>query len=242
MVRHFPPCSAGNRGERESGSPRLVIRLPVSDRRLHVECPRRGSAWTRLLTCSCSSPACCYWGALGEIIFTRTRVPDVVWLVGAGIVAGPLLGIISPELLQPGIPFFGAIALTVILSGGAFRLQLSEVAAAAPRGVALGIAGYLASIAGVFGFLWLAAALGYVPSRSPLIWLTIGAIVGGTSSIIIAPTMALGRAPARIACILEVESAGSSPPVAGNSRAGCRVDRLSSGRVARAELLVQFVA
>ena len=78
-------------------------------------------------------------GALGEFIFARTRVPDVVWLVAAGILAGPVSGLIPAGLLKPGIPFFGAIALTIILSSGAFRLQLNEVAAAAPRGIFLGL-------------------------------------------------------------------------------------------------------
>jgi cell volume regulation protein A len=72
-------------------------------------------------------------GALGEFIFARTRVPDVVWLVAAGILAGPVFGLIPAGLLKPGIPFFGAIALTVILSSGAFRLQLTEVATAGGR-------------------------------------------------------------------------------------------------------------
>jgi len=77
-------------------------------------------------------------GALGEFIFARTHVPDVVWLVAAGILAGPISGLVPSGLLRPGIPLFGAIALTVILSSGAFRLQLTEVAAAAPRGILLG--------------------------------------------------------------------------------------------------------
>jgi potassium/hydrogen antiporter len=148
-------------------------------------------------------------GALGEFVFARTRIPDVVWLVGAGVLAGPVLGILSPRHLQPGIPYFGAIALTVILSGGAFRLRLSEVAAAAPRGIALGLAGYVFSIAGVFAFLWLVTTLGYVSPASPLIWLMIGAIAGGTSSVIIMPTMALCNAPSVIARMLEVESAAT---------------------------------
>jgi hypothetical protein len=64
----------------------------------------------------------------GNMIFkgvARTRVPDVVWLVVAGILAGPVSGLIPAGLLKPGIPFFGAIALTVILSSEAFRLQLN---------------------------------------------------------------------------------------------------------------------
>ncbi len=148
-------------------------------------------------------------GALGEFVFSRTRVPDVVWLVVAGIVAGPMLGIVSPQLLQPGIPYFGAIALVVILSGGARRLRLSDVAVAAPRGIALGLVAYVFSVAAVCVFLWIATAWGHVRPGSPLLWLMIGVIVGGTSSDIIMPTMALGRAPAAMARILEVESAAT---------------------------------
>ena len=36
-------------------------------------------------------------GALGEFIFARTRVPDVVWLVIAGILAAPRPGL-SPQV------------------------------------------------------------------------------------------------------------------------------------------------
>jgi cell volume regulation protein A len=148
-------------------------------------------------------------GALGEFIFARTRVPDVVWLVVAGILAGPTSGLIPSGLLRPGIPFFGAIALTVILSSGAFRLQLTEVAAAAPRGILLGLSGFAFSLIATCGFYWLSTELGYVRPSPPLAWVIVGAIVGGTSSVIIMPTMALARAPSRVARMLEVESSAT---------------------------------
>jgi cell volume regulation protein A len=148
-------------------------------------------------------------GAVGEFVFARTRVPDVVWLVAAGILAGPVSGRIPAGLLTSGIPFFGAIALTVILSSGAFRLQLTEVAAAAPRGILLGLAGSLFSVIAICGFFWLSTALGYVRPSPPLVWVMAGAIVGGTSSVIIMPTMAMARVPSRIARILEVESSAT---------------------------------
>jgi potassium/hydrogen antiporter len=148
-------------------------------------------------------------GAAGEFIFARTRVPDVVWLVGAGILAGPMSGLIPAGALTSGIPFFGAIALTVILSSGAFRLQLAEVAAAAPRGIFLGLAGFVFSVLAICGFFWLSTALGYVRPSPPLVWVLVGAIVGGTSSVIIMPTMAMARVPSRIARMLEVESSAT---------------------------------
>jgi len=148
-------------------------------------------------------------GAFGEFIFARTRVPDVVWLVAAGILAGPVFGLIPAGLLKTGIPFFGAIALTVILSSGAFRLQLTEVAAAAPRGIFLGLSGFVFSLIGVCGFFWLSTKLGYVRPAPPLAWVTVGAIVAGTSSVIIMPTMAMARVPSRVARMLEVESSAT---------------------------------
>jgi len=148
-------------------------------------------------------------GAVGEFIFARTRVPDVVWLVAAGILAGPVSGLIRADLLTSGIPFFGAIALTVILSSGAFRLQLTEVAAAAPRGIVLGLSGFLCSLIAICGFFWLATQLGYLRPSPPLGWVMVGAIVGGTCSMIIMPTMAMARVPSRVARILEVESSAT---------------------------------
>ena len=148
-------------------------------------------------------------GTLGEFIFARTRVPDVVWLVAAGILAGPLSGLVPAGLLKPGIPFFGAIALTVILSSGAFRLQITEVAAAAPRGIFMGLSGYVFSLIAICGFFWLSTKLGFVRPSPPLAWVTVGAIVGGTSSVIIMPTMAMAQVPSRVARMLEVESAAT---------------------------------
>lgn len=148
-------------------------------------------------------------GTVGEFIFARTRVPDVVWLVAAGIIAGPVSGLVPAGLLQSGIPFFGAFALTVILSSGAFRLQITEVAAAAPRGIFLGLSGYVFSLIAICGFSWLSTELGYVRSSPPLAWVMVGAIVGGTSSVIIMPTMAMAHVTSRVARMLEVESAAT---------------------------------
>src|SRR4029077_3261033 len=117
-------------------------------------------------------------GVLGEFIFARTRVPDVVWLVAAGILAGPVSGLIPAGPLTAGIPFFGAIALTVILSSGAFRLQLTEIVAAAPRGIVLGLSGFAFSVIAICGFLWLATALGYVRPSPPFAWEIHGPMLG----------------------------------------------------------------
>jgi potassium/hydrogen antiporter len=148
-------------------------------------------------------------GAVGEFVFARTRVPDLIWLVGAGILAGPVFNLVSPELLQPGIPIFGAIALTIILSGAAIRLRLSDVIGAAPRGLTLGLAGFICSVTAVCAFFWLATVLEFMKPAPVLGWVLAGVIVGGTSSIVIMPTVAMSKVPGRVARLIEVESAAT---------------------------------
>jgi potassium/hydrogen antiporter len=58
-------------------------------------------------------------------------------------------------------------------------------------------------------FFWLATALGFVRAVPPMLWLMAGAIVGGTSSVIIMPTVAKGSVPAPVARMVEVESAAT---------------------------------
>jgi cell volume regulation protein A len=148
-------------------------------------------------------------GALGEFIFARTGIPDVVWLVLAGILAGPVFEIVSPKVLEPAVPFFGAIALTIILSSGASRLRLTEVAAAAPRALLLSFVGFVFSLAAIYGYFWTLTELEFVKPAPPLFWILAGAIVGGSSSLILMPTLAGAKVEPRIARLVEVESSGT---------------------------------
>jgi len=148
-------------------------------------------------------------GAAGEFIFSRTNIPDVVWLVLAGILAGPVFEVVSPTLLAPAVPFFGAIALTVILSGGAYRLRLTEVAAAAPRALLLALVGFLFSVASICAYFWVLAELSLTETRSPVHWLTAGAIVAGNSALILMPTLAGAKVDSRVSRLLEVESSAT---------------------------------
>ena len=147
-------------------------------------------------------------GAVGEFVFSRTGIPDVLWLLCAGVVAGPISGLVSPTLLQPAVPLFGAIALTIILSSGASRLRLEDVAAVGPRGLLLGLAGFVFTVTAICLWLWLVTAMGFVTPAPFLAWLIAGTIVGGTSSLIM-PTTGDGKVDSRIATLLEAESSST---------------------------------
>ena len=59
---------------------------------------------------------------------------------------------VSPQMLETAVPFFGAIALTILLSGGALSPPLTDVAAAAPRGLLLAFVGFLFSVASIYRY------------------------------------------------------------------------------------------
>jgi cell volume regulation protein A len=148
-------------------------------------------------------------GALGEFIFRKTGVPDVVWLVLAGIIAGPVLQIVPDGLLEPAIPFIGAVSLVVILSGGALKMNIADVAGAAPRALLLAVVGFFFSVLAVVCFFFGATYFGLVKPASLSGWILCGAIVGGASSLIIMPTMAGCSVDKGVARLLEVESSAT---------------------------------
>lgn len=121
-------------------------------------------------------------GTLGEAIFSRTGIPDIIWLVSAGILAGPVLDLVSADMLRPILPFFGAFALVTILSSGGLRLKVREVAGSAPRALELALSGFFFSMLAMAVFLWVCGELGYIRQHGWLIWLMLGAILGGSSS------------------------------------------------------------
>jgi len=145
-------------------------------------------------------------GALGEYIFTRTGIPDMVWLVAAGIVAGPFLNVISSSMLLPVMPFFGAIALISILAGGGLKLRISEVTEAAPRAITLGLVGFIFVIIGSCLFFLVTTTTGITKSSGLMYWIMIGAIMGGTSSLVVIPAMSGKTVDPRMARLLELES------------------------------------
>jgi len=145
-------------------------------------------------------------GRAGEYVFSRTGVPDMVWMVLAGIVAGPVFKLVPLEVLSTALPFFGAVALIVILGGGGMRLQIKEVAQAAPRGAVLAIVGFVFSMAATCIFGQVMSAFDVFPRLTLAHWIMIGAILGGSSSLVIMPAMSAGGVAGPMARLLEVES------------------------------------
>jgi cell volume regulation protein A len=133
-------------------------------------------------------------GVVGEIIFRRSQVPDAVWLVLAGVIAGPVTGLLHHGHLRSIAPFFAALTLIVILFDGGRRLRVEALARSAPVAAGMALLSFTLSSLVVAAIAQGAAALGWLPgSWTPLHSVLLGVILGGSSSVVIMPSMAIAR-------------------------------------------------
>lgn len=147
-------------------------------------------------------------GIIGEIVFTKTGVPDVIWLIVVGIVLGPISGLVSKPMLQGIAPYFGALTLVVVLFNGGSELKLRELSQAAGRGSLLALSSFLLSVAVIAPLSMLGQWMGVFPAEWT--WLhgvMAGTILGGSSSVVIMPALAKAGLSPRIANLVNLESA-----------------------------------
>lgn len=140
-------------------------------------------------------------GFVGNILFTRTGVPDVLILVLLGVVVGPVFHIADASSLAPVAPLFATLALVVILFEGALHLKLYTVLEGSPRALLLATTGFLMSVgicAGVAVYL-----LHWSNGEA----LLMGTVLGGSSSSVVISLISRTNAPERIVTLLTLESA-----------------------------------
>ena len=120
-----------------------------------------------------------FLGVAGEAFFKRTGVPDVAFLMILGVILGPILGIVQPDIITQIVPYFAAIALIIIMFDGGLNLDLKHMAKTAHFAVFLSIMGFIASV--IIVTLFAHYGIGWEWMDSILL----GSIVGGSSSVIV---------------------------------------------------------
>ncbi|MEM9069340.1 MAG: cation:proton antiporter [Myxococcota bacterium] len=147
-------------------------------------------------------------GILGELVFARTGIPDVIWLIVVGIVLVPVAGLISKESLIVAAPYFGALTLVVVLFDGGSELKLAELSKAAGRGTLLAVLGFLIAVLFVAPVAMIASVMGILPdSWSWMHAVMLGTILGGSSSVVIMPALRKAGLAPRISNLVNLESA-----------------------------------
>lgn len=122
-------------------------------------------------------------GLAGEAGFKRTGVPSVLFLMGLGILLGPVLGYADAARVALLAPYFGTLALLIILFDGGLNLQFVKVMRETPMALLFSVTVFTGSM--------LAVAALYVWGLQGQ-WrqgLLLGAILGGTAAAIILPVV-----------------------------------------------------
>lgn len=140
-------------------------------------------------------------GFLGYLLFERTRITDVLILIGFGVLIGPVLGVFDVEGFKAATPLVGTLALIIIMFDGGLSLRLRDLLSGIAKSTVLAFAGFTVTVAAVavgghhfLGLSWLTAAL-------------LGTVVGGTSGVIVMPILQQTSARKDTRVLLSVESA-----------------------------------
>jgi len=118
---------------------------------------------------------------LFEHIFSRTRIPDVLWLLLIGVGLGPASHLLSPEKFGVIGPAFVSITLVLILFESGLSLQFQRLRRALPGTLALSTSSFIGEAGIVALATWGLTNLGVW--RAALL----GVIIAGNSPTVIVP-------------------------------------------------------
>ncbi len=133
--------------------------------------------------------------------FERTKVPDVLILMLAGVVIGPLLHVVTPADFGKVGPVFTTLALVVILFEGGLHLNVKDLKKSARDTLVISLATFALTVLLVF------FVADFLLPIEPLTALLIGMILGGTSSAVVVPLIRILGVTDRASTILLLESA-----------------------------------
>lgn len=139
-------------------------------------------------------------GSLSTFLFRRTGVPDMIFLIVLGLFFGPLLRIINPADVFPLAPYLGLLALIFILFEGGTNLNLHRVFSDSPRATILAAAGFLLSV------VLTAVFARYIMGTGWAYGILLGAILGGSSSIVVVSLVSKLKVSEKCSTVLTMEA------------------------------------
>jgi cell volume regulation protein A len=140
-------------------------------------------------------------GFFGIFLFDKTKVPDVLLLMGIGVLLGPVFGLVGPAGLRHFAEYFGTLALIVILFEGGMDMDIDRLL------TEFGIASFLVVISFVLSMASIAAYLHFVQHWELLRSILLGSILGCTSAAIVIPIVGKMKVSGEIKTLLSIESA-----------------------------------
>ena len=134
-------------------------------------------------------------------IFSRKRIPDVLFLIIIGLLIGPVFHWISPESLGNAGSLFSGITLVTILFESGTQLRFSALKNSFKGALKLTALNFVLSAIAVWLVGWFILDLG------PVISMILGCMLGGTASAVVIPIVRQMHMSEKPAIMLILEAA-----------------------------------
>jgi len=134
-------------------------------------------------------------------IFSRKRIPDVLFLIIIGLLIGPVFHWISPESLGNAGSLFSGITLVTILFESGTQLRFAALKDSFGGALKLTALNFVLSALVVWLVGWLVLGI------SPVISMILGCVLGGTASAVVIPIVRQLRMSEKPAIMLILEAA-----------------------------------
>jgi potassium/hydrogen antiporter len=142
-----------------------------------------------------------FLGNIFNRVFALTKIPDLLFLIGIGLIIGPLLGFVSPASFGIVGPIFTTITLAIILFEGGLHLRIETIRSSFQGTIVLTLASFAVTMLLATVVMYYGGFLGFLPA------LMLGAIIGGTSSAVVIPLIDFLHLQKESGAILALESA-----------------------------------
>jgi len=120
-----------------------------------------------------------FLGYISGLFYSKTKIPDIIWLLAFGILLGPVLHFFDSELFIKLSPLMSIVALCIILFDAGINVDIRAIIKTMAKSVVLCIATFLAVVTSVGYILFF-----LMPTRFTLLEaMLLGAMIGGTSTI-----------------------------------------------------------
>jgi Na+:H+ antiporter len=142
-----------------------------------------------------------FLGNMFNRVFALTKIPDVLFLMGIGLLIGPVFGLVSPDSFGIAGPIFTTVTLAIILFEGGLHLRIETIRSSFQGTVVLTLSSFVATMMLATVVLYYSGFLTFLPA------LMLGSIIGGTSSAVVIPMIEFLHLRKDSKAILALESA-----------------------------------
>jgi potassium/hydrogen antiporter len=144
-------------------------------------------------------------GYVGMYVFDKTGIPDIIWLMLLGVLAGPVFGFVDGAAFIEYSSLLAAVALLTILYDAGLDMDIYQLLQGMPRGTLLSSVNILLSII-VIGLI--STVLFGMDLATGML---LGAIIGGTSSPIVVTIADKIKVRGNVKTFIKLESIITDP-------------------------------